>query len=199
MTEEDVDILSKEVSFSGFFKLVTWRLRHRRFDGGWTGEIRREVFERGHAVGVLLYDPARDEVALVEQFRVGALAAGMAPWLLEVVAGMIDDGETPAEVAHRETVEEAGQPPLELVRMLRYLVSPGGTSETVELFCARVDTATMGGLFGIEDEGEDIRVRVLPADEAIGMLSDGHIDNSATVIALQWLALNRDMLRLRWR
>jgi ADP-ribose pyrophosphatase len=158
----------------------------------------REIFERGHAVSVLLYDPVRDEVGLIEQFRPGAMAAGWQPWLIEVVAGIIDKDAAPRDVAIREAEEEAGVAISELLPVCKYLVTPGGSTETMEIFCARVDSSTLGGIHGLEDEGEDIRVFSVAADEAIGWIESGKVGNSCAIIALQWLALNRQKLIARW-
>lgn len=198
MGHKDVDIIERVPVFQGYFRVDRYRLRHRLHDGGWSEPMSREVFERGHAVCVLPYDPILDEVVLIEQFRIGAHAAGFAPWLIEIVAGIIDAGETALAVAHREMREEAGLPILALEPICRYLVSPGGTSESVELFCARVDARTAGGIFGLDQEHEDIRVIRVPASEALAWLDSGKIVNAAAIIALQWLALHRDKLRLEW-
>ncbi len=198
MTDPDVEILAHETCFQGYFRIDRYRLRHRLHDGGWSGEMTRELFERGHAVAVLPYDPAADAVVLIEQFRIGAYAAGFAPWLIEIVAGIIDPGETAEAVARREAQEEAGCVLRELVPVHRYLSSPGGMSESVALFCGRVDSSGVGGVHGLADEHEDIRVEVVPWAEARRRLDDGEIRNSVTIIALQWLALHRDALRRRW-
>lgn len=198
MTGEDVEVIECQTVFRGYFRIDRYRLRHRKHEGGWTGEMTREIFERGHAVAVLLYDPDRDTVVLIEQFRPGALAAGWQPWLMEIVAGIIEDGETPEQVAHRESKEEAGGVITALVPVAHYLVSPGGTSESCEIMCGRVDSSEMGGLHGLAAEHEDIRVVVVPADDAISMVGDGRMVNAAGIIALQWLALNRTALRAKW-
>ena len=198
MTESDLDILEKQTVFQGYFRIDRYRLRHRKFDGGWSEVISREIFERGHAVSVLLYDPGRDEVVLIEQFRIGAVAAGRPGWLIEVVAGIIDEGETPEAVARRESLEEAGCVVGDMIRIGDYLVSPGGSSESNILFCGRVDAGAAGGIHGLAHEHEDIRVKVLPSDQAIAHADSGVISNAATLIALNWLARNRDLLRRRW-
>lgn len=196
--DRDVEIISKETVYRGYFQIDRYRLRHRTFAGGWTAEMVREVFERGHAVVVLLYDPDRDKVALIEQFRPGAYAAGMHPWLIECVAGIIDEGEHPDEVARRETREEAGSDPTDMVYIGNFLVTAGGSSETCRLYCARVDSSTIDGFHGLEHEGEDIRVFVVDPAEALSMCRDGRINNAMAVLALQWLVLERDALRAKW-
>jgi len=193
-----VDVEAHETLFQGYYRLDRYRLRHARFDGGMGPTITRELLERGHAVAVLLYDPDRDQVVLLEQFRIGAYAAGRPSWLLEVVAGIIDDGETAEAVARRETLEEAGCEVTALERIQSWLASPGVTSETVTLYVGRVDSGSVGGIHGLPEEGEDIRTVVMPADEAVAQMQDGRLDNSTILIAMQWLALNRATLRDRW-
>jgi ADP-ribose pyrophosphatase len=198
MDHAGFEIIEKSTAYQGYFRIDRYRFRHRLFAGGWSGEIRREVFERGHAVGVLAYDPDRDAVILIEQFRIGAVAAGVPAWQCEVIAGIIDEGETPEAVARREAEEEAGCTIRDLVPICRYLVSPGGSSETVQLYCGRVDSAGIGGIHGLPEEHEDIRVEAVPFAEARDRLLAGRFGNAPTIIALQWLILNRDAVRARW-
>ena len=195
---ENIEIIQKALRYKGFFEIVGYRFRHRLFAGGWSGEIEREVFERGHAVAVLPYDPVADAVVLIEQFRIGALVAGFAPWQIEIVAGIIEENEAPEEVARRETMEEAGAVVGALAPICRYLVSPGGASESVAVFCGRVESRNLGGIHGLPDENEDIRVDVRSFAEAMDKLNTGGITNAVSIIALQWLALNRDRLRRDW-
>lgn len=199
MDADDVEVLHKETVYKGFFRLDRYRLRHRRFSGGWTGELVREVFERGHAVGVLLYDPVQDAVVLVEQFRPGALAAGRPSWLLELPAGVIGAGEAPEDVARREVLEETGCTVTRLQSIVEYFPSPGGCSETTTLFYGQVDSASAGGCHGLEEEGEDIRVVVVPASEALERLDGDGYSNSLTLIGLYWLARHRERLRMAGR
>jgi len=193
-----VEIIEKTTVYDGYFRMNRYVLRHGLFAGGMSAPIKREVFERGHAVGVLPYDPVRDQVVLIEQFRIGAYVAGFAPWLTEIVAGIIEDGETPADVAKRETLEEAGLTVSELLPMCRYVGSPGGASESVEVFLGRVDAAHAGGIHGLDNEDEDIRVQAMPWAEARALLDHGKITNALGLVALQWLALHRDDVRRRW-
>jgi ADP-ribose pyrophosphatase len=195
-----VTIESRETAFQGHFRMDRWKLRHRLFAGGVGKTITREVLERGSAVAVLPYDPACDQVVLVEQFRIGALAHGdKAPWLLEVVAGVVEPGETPEDVARRETTEECGATLLALEPMHHFYPSPGGCSEFLWMYCGRIDSAGIGGIHGLEEEGEDIRVEVLPYAEALAALNGGRLRSSPGVAAMQWLALNRERLRALWR
>ena len=197
-TKDDVEIQAVNTVFQGYFRIDQYLVRHRTFAGGWTGTVKREIFERGHAVGVLPYDPALDRVVLIEQYRTGALAAGRDPWLVEIVAGMIEAGEEVEGVAHRETQEECGGVILDMVPMVDVLVTPGGSSETIKLYCAKVDSSTLGGFHGLEEENEDIRVFTLPFAEALQWAKDGRIANSIAVLGMFWLALERESLRARW-
>lgn len=199
MDRDDVEIVAHEVLYRGYFQLEQYRLRHRLHAGGWSDVITRELFERGHAAAVLPYDPRRDAVVLVQQFRVGALAARRGPWLTEAVAGIIGPGETPEDVVRREAREEAGLDLGELVPISRHLTSPGGCSETVAIFCGRVDAASAGGIHGLGHEHEDIRVIVLPVQDAFARRRRNvEIQDGTTVLALLWLELNREELRRRW-
>ena len=136
-------------------------------------ELSRELFVRHDAVCVLPYDPLRDRVVLIEQFRVGALGKVDNPWLIELVAGLIDKDEAPDQVARREAVEEAGLELGELWPITRYFPSPGGSDERVHLYIGRCDSEGADGVFGLAEEGEDIRVHVWSLQEALRAISDG--------------------------
>lgn len=202
--QKDVRVLKDELSYQGYFQVRTLHLQHRLFAGGWSDELTREVFERGSAVGVLLYDPGQDSVVLVEQFRPGALQTNgvcgdHSPWLLEIVAGIVEEGEHEEEVARREALEEADCPIQELIPMTRCYSSPGGCSEMLTQFCGKVDARNLGGVHGLGEEGEDIRVHVLSREQAWATLEAGEILNAHTVIALQWLQLNWERVQKQWR
>ena len=193
-----IELIEMQTPFQGYFRIDRYRLKHRRFDGGWSGEINREVFERGQAASVLPYDPLSDTVILIEQFRIGAYAAGLDPWLCEVVAGVVESGEDPAGVAGREAVEEAGCNIVSLVPIGKVLLSPGGCSEILHMYCGRVDSRGLGGLHGLDDEDEDIRAFTLPRQEALRRLADGAFVSAPAIMSLQWLALNRERLLQQW-
>jgi ADP-ribose pyrophosphatase len=199
MPDPRIAVLEQTVAYDGYFKIIRYRLRHRLFAGGVSPELIREVFERGHAVAVLPFDPERGEVVLVEQFRIGSVGVIDDPWLIEPVAGIIEPGERAPEVAQREAAEEAGLELLDLVPACTYFASPGGSTETCQVFIGRVDAAAAGGIFGRADEGEDIRVHAVPLATALERLHDGRIHAATTVVALQWLALHRAKLEQRWR
>ncbi|HSS65688.1 MAG TPA: NUDIX domain-containing protein [Gammaproteobacteria bacterium] len=200
MSREDrkVDLIEKRTVFDGYFQILRYRLKFALHEGGMSEAIDREIFERGQVAAVLPVDPILDQVVLIEQFRIGPYAVGWDPWLLEGVAGIIEEGESAEDVAIRETREEAGCEITDLVPMMRYLSSPGACSETVALFCGRVNARDAGGVHGLDEEHEDIKVIVYSVDEALEMLKAGKIVNGKTIIALQWLALNYAQLKRRW-
>ncbi|MBM3549846.1 MAG: NUDIX domain-containing protein [Alphaproteobacteria bacterium] len=196
MSEPDHKIVSMDTPFQGFSRVNRYRFRHRRFAGDWTAELEREIYVRGHAAGVLPYDPKLDQILVVEQFRLAAIVAGRpSHWTLEVPAGLIRPGEDPEQVARRELTEEAGLTARELIPLYTFMPSPGGASETVWLYAALVDLSRAGGLAGVADEDEDIRILVLDLAEALARIERGEIDNAITIMSLQWLALNRARLR----
>lgn len=199
MDHPDIEIVEKKTAYKGYLQVDVYRLRHKKFDGTWSGVLPpREVCERGHAVGVLLYDPARDELVMIQQFRVGAAAGGGPAWMRETVAGIIEEGESPEEVARRESFEEARCVVTDLVKICDYFSSPGAFSEKVTVFCGRVDSSGAGGIGGLAEEHEDIRIDVLSADEGIRLLDANELNNSVTVIALAWFARHRDTVRKQW-
>ena len=197
--DEKAELVDHVVAFQGYFKVGRYFFRQSLFQGGQSPIIRREVFERGHAAAVLPYDPQRDEVVLIRQFRAGTFVAGRHPWNWETVAGIIEEGETPEALVRREAVEEANLEIRDLIPLYTIMASPGASSETCVLFVGRADTSNAGGVFGLESEGENILVKVVSFAEARAMLDRGDIDNAPALIALQWLALHRDEIRNRWR
>jgi len=198
-TEQAVELVRREVAFEGYFKVIRYFLRHTLHNGGMSGTISREVFERGQAGAVLPYDPQRDEVVLIRQFRAGTYAAGRHPWTWEVVAGIIEENETAEDMVRREMVEEANLSVDELLPIQDLMLTPGACSEACRIFLGRVDTAKAGGVFGLADEHEDILVKVLPFAEAYAMAQRNEVDNAVAVVAVLWLALHRDEVRKRWR
>ena len=181
----------RDILHDGFYRIDRVRFTHALHGGGTSGPVTRELFVRGDVAGVLPWDPATDSVLLIEQFRIGAMHRTPDPWLWEIVAGMIDTDESPEAVARREAREEAGLELGELRLVSRYLASPGATTEEVSVFVAECDLSGAGGTYGLADEDEDIRARVVPAERAIGMLDTGEVCNALSIVALQWLALHR--------
>lgn len=195
MDESDVDIISRETLYEGHVRLSEYRLRHRLFGGGWSNEISREILYRGNASCVLPYDPVRDEVVLIEQFRASALEAGEPPWQLEAVAGAIPEGESEEEVARRELREEAGLTARTLHFIAKALSTSGLSSEVVWIYCGIVDASAAGGIHGLDGENEDIRAAAHGFDDAWRLLEQGRIQHLPAVTALYWLAANRERLR----
>ncbi|CAI1749915.1 ADP-ribose diphosphatase [Serratia plymuthica] len=198
LDKNDVEIIARETLYRGFFSLNLYRFRHRLFNGDMSPEVKREIFERGHAAVLLPYDPVRDEVVLIEQLRIAAIDTSSSPWLLEMVAGMIETGENVEDVCRREAQEEAGVEVGRCKPVLSYLASPGGTSERLSIMVGEVDATTAEGIHGLEEEHEDIRVHVVSREQAYRWVEEGAIDNAASVIALQWLALHHESLRKEW-
>ena len=193
------DILTCETLFQGYYRLDRYKLQHERFDGSTRAPLQREVFERGRGVaGVLLFDPQADCVVLVEQFRTGPMARGDDPWTTEIVCGMLDSNETPEQTARRETQEETGCTVAELQPIAKYYTSPGGTSEYIYLYAGRVEAPPHGTTSGCQTEHEDIRVHVLDAAKAIGLLYANKVQDAQTMVALQWFAMHHTELRSRW-
>jgi ADP-ribose pyrophosphatase len=191
-----VEVLERVERYEGFFGLSTFRLRHTLYGGGWSHEISRELFHRGACVAVLPYDPVRQEVLLIEQFRIGALGQKEPPWLTEIVAGGIEAGETPEDVAFREAGEEAGLALKTLHRIGSFFTSPGGTGERVTLFIGLVEGSLEGGLHGLAEEGEDIRSFTLSLDEANQAVASGCVDSIIPAYAIQWLATHRELFKV---
>ncbi len=193
--KKDIKLLNKEVMHDGFFNLNRYQLQHTLFAGGWSDVVSRELFERGDAVAVLLYDPNADKVVIIEQFRIGAAVSQPdRAWMLEIVAGIIEKGETPEAVVHREAQEEAGCTIQTLEFISRFYVSPGGTSERIALYYGQIDAHNIGGVHGLVAEHEDIFVSTVSADEAYQMVQDGRIESAIPIIAIQWLMLNKTRL-----
>ncbi len=199
----DVEILSEKRVWSGRFPLDVVQFRHRRFDGALSGVRTWELWRRGRAAALLPYDPVTDQVVLIEQFRFPALAAGLDPVLVELPAGLCEDGETPEATIRREMREEMAMD-ADLVEWAgAYMLTAGGADELCDLFVGRVtvpptDADGIAWHSGEAAEHEDIRVRVWPAATAIEATLAGRFPNSLTTIGLLWLAARRDWLRQLW-
>ncbi len=199
----DVHLDSGERVWDGRFPLDVVQFRHRRFDGAWSARRTWELWRRGRAAAVLPYDPHQDAVVLIEQFRLPALAAGLDPVMIEVPAGLCDEDEAPEATIRREAREEMGLEPDRLERIGAFLLTPGGSDELCELYAGRIRAPAAGpdgiaGHAGMAAEQEDIRLRVWPAEDAIGAVLAGRIANSVAAIALLWLNARRPALRTEW-
>lgn len=189
------EIEQQDTIYQGFFTLERYRVKHSLFEGGWSPPIIRELFRRGSCVAVLLYDPNQDKVVLIEQFRIGAVLNSESPWLLEIVAGAIEIGETAEQVAIRESVEEAGCQIQALHLINEFYTTPGGASERISLFCGKIDASGIGGIKGLKEEDEDILVSTVSFDQAYALMETGKIDSAIPIIAIQWLALNKNKIK----
>lgn len=197
-TATDVEIVGKEPLHRGHVTLDRYKIKHRLFSGGWSGEFTRELMHRGQAAGVVLFDPLRDEVVLVEQFRIGPYVAGRAAWQIEIVCGVIDDGETAESVVRREALEESGCAVMDLRPIFEIIASPGLMTETVALYCGRVDASNAGGVHGLDGENEDIRAFAASCDDVFDALGGGGITHGPSIVALQWLQIHHDDVADAW-
>lgn len=198
-SRDDFKTEKVETVYKGYARVDKFHLTHKRFDESQSNPIARECFNSGDAVIVLPYDPIRDEVLLIEQFRVGPIDRGDHPWIFECIAGRIEPEETPEDVARREAVEEAGLSTGRMEEIGGYFQSPGIFAEHITYFCAEADLSKAGGVFGLESEDEDIRAIVAPREEAAAAAFNGQIVSAPTALALAWLELNASRLREIWK
>ena len=201
-SQQDIEILGEQTLYEGFFTLKRIQFKHKLFSGGESGVVTRELLIKGAASAVIAYDPKEDSVILVEQVRIGAAyypESHGSPWLLELIAGMVEKGEKPEEVALRESEEEAGIQVKNLTHCLSVWDSPGGTVERIHLFAGEVDSSQAKGIHGLAEENEDIRVHVVKREQAYQWMCEGKIDNGIAVIGLQWLQLNYAQLQQSWK
>jgi ADP-ribose pyrophosphatase len=200
----DVIVESDETVWNGRFALHLVKFRQRRFDGAFSAVRTWEMLSRGKAAAILPYDPVADLVVVIEQFRLPAFAAGLAPVMVELAAGLVDGDETPEQTILRESREEMGLEVESLEKIGDFLLTPGGCDELCSLFAGRVRLGTIGadgllGSGGLASENEDIRVRALPSDEVIANALAGKYPNSVASLGLLWFAARRDYLREKWR
>jgi len=195
---DDFEILAEEKLHQGFLSLNQLRIKHKLFAGGWSAELERELLLKDEAVGVLLFDPKNDSAVLIKQFRVGAIENAQGPWLVELVAGVVGSREEPADVAIRESQEEANCTPSKMEKICDYYSSPGISNEKITLFCGMVNSEEMGGIFGLDSEHEDIKVVIIPYPKLLDMVYSGQINNAMTIIAVQWLQHHKQELVDHW-
>ena len=194
---EDIEVIARRQPYASFFAVEEYDLRFRRFDGAMSPVVSRAVFISGDAVTVLPYDPVRDRVLLIEQFRAAVLARGDdQPWLLEVIAGRVDPGETPQEAARREAVEEAGLALGELLEVAGYYPSPGAKAEYLYSYVALTDLPDgTAGTFGLATEAENIRGHLISFDQLMALVRSGEAANAPLILTALWLERERGRLR----
>lgn len=197
-TQDDYEIVNREVLYQGIFRMARYEIRQRLFKGGWSETFKREVMERYSAAGVLPYDPVLDRVILIEQFRPGSISDPKSPWLIEIPAGVIVGDAKPEDIAMSEAFEEAGCTLKSLHPVVEYFVSPGGSNEYINLYCGRIDASNVEGIHGLKHEHEDIRVINIPAEEAFDHLYKGHIKTGPAIITLLWLQVHRRRIQEVW-
>ncbi|WCN14549.1 NUDIX domain-containing protein [Marinomonas mediterranea] len=197
-SQQDVEVVNDECVYDGFFKMHKQNLRHKKFNGEWSEIFTREMMVRDDAVCVLLFDPIQDKILLIEQFR-PCLPKSESPWLIELVAGMVEEGENDEEVARRESFEEAGVEVKRLEYMFKFVPSPGGLVEYLRMYAAEFDASKvdLNRSHGLDSENEDIKLHLFSSQEAIALLEED-IENASTIMGLQWFALNKNKLMKKW-
>lgn len=188
-TSKDVEVTSRESLFRGFIQVEKVSLRHRLFNQSeYTPVLQRELVLRPEAAGVLLYNDQKQQFALIEQFRVGALDDSQSPWQLEIIAGVLDGNESPESCIRRESLEESGCEVQDLEHLFSFYPSAGACSELFHLYVAETNLPAEGGVFGVDDEGENIQLHLFSYSEIQTLLDSGRLRNAPVIMALQWLA-----------
>ena len=183
-------IINKKNIHNGFFKMNEITLKYKKYDGGWSNEIKRELFGGAQVSAVLPYDPKKKEIVLIQQFRPGTISQDCDNYLDEIVAGMIDKDETPETAAKRECFEETGCEVKKLLPILNYFPAPGSSESFYHLFLGEIETFKGKKIMGLKTENEDILVKSYKLNDVREKLHSGKIINGLTLIALQWFFLN---------
>ncbi len=189
-------VLQTKTLYKGYHELVEYTYSFALFNGGMSSAVTRELFKRSSCVGLIPYDPNTKEVVLIEQCRLGALANNDHPWMYEIIAGVVEDNEEKEATILRECVEEAGCTINKLIPIFEYYMTPGYCNETIKLYCGLIDRNKVNTdtIYGLSHEHEDIKVHLIKLEQAMQMLSEGKINNASTIIALQWLNANQQLL-----
>ena len=184
------EIINKKNIHNGFFKMNEYILKYKKYDGSWSKEVKREIFGGAMVSAVLPYDPVKREIVLIQQFRPGTIAKEFNNYLYEIVAGIIDSGETAEDTAKRECLEETGCKIKKITPIQGYFPAPGSSESFYHLFLGEIDTFEGERVMGLESENEDILVRSYKLSDVKEMMEKGEILNGLTLIALQWFFLN---------
>ena len=182
-------IINKKNLYSGFFSLNKYEFIHEKHNGEWTSTVEREVFSGAHVSTLLPYDPIKKEIILIQQFRAGVLSRYDENYLLEIVAGIIDEGENPEETAIRECFEETGCQVKKIQHIQSYFPAPGSSESYYHLYLGEIQAFDGERIKGLEKENEDILVKSFKIDEVRQLLKQKKIMNGVTLIALQWFFL----------
>ncbi len=182
-------IINKKNLYSGFFGLNKYEFIHEKHNGDWTNKIDREIFTGAHVSTLLPYDPLKEEIILIQQFRAGVLSRYDEDYLYEIVAGIIDEGENPEETARRECFEETGCKVKKIIPIQSYFPAPGSSESYYHLYLGEIDTFEGKRIRGLHSENEDILVKSFKVEVLRNMLREKQIINGLTLIALQWFFL----------
>jgi ADP-ribose pyrophosphatase len=192
-----VSIEEDKLVYDGFYKVKMLKLKRKQFDGQWSRSYEREVVICRPAVVVLPYDPRQDKVVLIEQMRVGTIFDQPPPWLLECVAGVVDREVSVDVLAKQELLEETGLHCDKLEPVMRFWSSPGGSTEYMHGFYAKIDADNAGGIHGLSEENEEIRSCVLTRKQAYDAIAQGRVADASTIVMLQWLQMSFEALQKR--
>ena len=183
-------IINKKNLYDGFFKMNEVVLKYRKYDGKWSNSIRRELFGGAQVAAVLPYDPISKEIILIQQFRPGTISKDIDHYLDEIVAGIIDEGESPETAAKRECLEETGCEVKKLIPIQGYFPAPGSSESFYHLYLGEVESFNGSRIQGLKNENEDIFVKCFKIEDVRKNMEEGKIINGLTLIALQWFFLN---------
>ncbi|MBF7688344.1 NUDIX domain-containing protein [Acinetobacter sp. EC24] len=187
-TVKDLRIIKREPIYTGFVKLERVSLSYRLFQQNNYSEIvERECAQRKKAAGVLIYNDAKQQFLLIEQFRVGAIDDPISPWHLEIVAGLLDGNESPEACLYRESLEEAGCELFDLHHLFTFYPSAGASNELFYLYTAQAELPKNGAIFGLVEEGENIQAHIFNYHELPQLFAEQKLRNAPVIMALQWL------------
>jgi len=184
------NVFKKKNLFDGFFKMNEISLKYKKYDGSWSNEIKRELFGGAQVSAVLPFDPIKKKIVLIRQFRPGTISKNTNNYLNEIVAGIIDPGESPEIAAKRECLEETGYKIKKLTPIQGYFPAPGSSESFYHLFLGEVDSKNGKKIMGLDNENEDILVESFKVNQVKKMMQEGKFINGLTLIAIQWFFLN---------
>lgn len=194
-SQQDIEIKQREPLFQGFIQVEKISLKHKLFhQNNYTNVLQRELVHRPEAAGVLLYNDQQQRFALIEQFRIGAVHDPDSAWQLEIIAGVLDGNESPETCIRRESLEEAGCEITELQHLFSFYPSAGACSEFFHLYVAETKLPDEGGVFGMQDEDENIQLHLFDYAQIELLFQNGRLKNAPVIMALQWLIQHRNTI-----